>query len=360
MNDAINITATPKQAMESALHILRSGNTPFFIGGVGIGKSSIVREMVDVLADGLSVVRDVINPSKKQFGFIDLRLSLLESIDLGGIPIPEQVGDHWIQRRAFLGNLPTGGVGLLFLDEFQQAHPSVQTICSQLVYERRIGEYQLPRGWCIVCASNRASDRAGAHRMTSNNRSRVWEMTVKSSADDFLQYGSANGFHPDVLAYISYRQDALNQFDPKIDAPQTTPRGWEFISDVLNTDPPKELYNLLFAGFIGAEQAIEFSTFLSLKDDVPDLKAILTGKKVDVPDKAGLCYATICAILSVMKDAKDSVIHDWFSNALAYIERMPTPEFGILFVRQIANARAEVKESDSFVKFKVANQDLEI
>ena len=185
-------------------------------------------------------------------------------------------------------------------------------------------------------------------------------MTVKSSADDFLQYGSANGFHPDVLAYISYRQDALNQFDPKIDAPQTTPRGWEFISDVLNTDPPKELYNLLFAGFIGAEQAIEFSTFLSLKDDVPDLKAILTGKKVDVPDKAGLCYATICAILSVMKDAKDSVIHDWFSNALAYIERMPTPEFGILFVRQIANARAEIRESDCFIKFKVANQDLEI
>ena len=348
----------PTQAIQIALKVLEGNNTPFFIGGTGIGKSAVINvPIVNALANGREVVRDEVNPNKDQYGLLEIRSSLFESVDFGGLPY---IDKHNVQQRAFLGNLPQSGSGLLFFDEYSQAHPSLQAVLGQIIYEGRIGDYVLPKGWKVICAGNRAGDRAGSNKLPSHVIGRCSIIDFEHDTDDWLAWAGSNDVHQDVAGYISYRQDALNVFDPKVVSPQPSPRSWTRLSDTLKTDPPKDLYQLLFATDIGEEQAIEFSTFLSLKDDVPNLKAILTGKKVDVPDKAGLCYATICAILSVMKDAKDSVIHDYFSNALAYIERMPTPEFGILFVRQIANARAEVKESDSFVKFKVANQDLEI
>ena len=105
---------------------------------------------------------------------------------------------------------------------------------------------------------------------------------------------------------------------------------------------------------------MEFINFLSLKNDVPNLSAILSGKAVDVPDGAGLCYATICALLGVIAEAKDSVVHDYFKNASSFVELFPTPEFAIMFVRQIVNKRPELKESKTFIDFKISNQDLEM
>ncbi len=76
----------PSEALQVALHVLRGGNSPFFIGSVGVGKSYVAYGLCNILANGLEVVRDEINPSDSQYGFIDIRLSLLESIDLGGLP----------------------------------------------------------------------------------------------------------------------------------------------------------------------------------------------------------------------------------------------------------------------------------
>ena len=44
-------------------------------------------------------------------------------------------------------------------------------------------------------------------------------------------------------------------------------------------------------------------------------------------------YATVCALVSVYKEAKMIELHDYFANALDYIEKFPTPEFGIFFVK---------------------------
>ena len=152
----------------------------------------------------------------------------------------------------------------------------------------------------------------------------------------------------------------LNQFDAKAIGSQAVPRTWVMVSDMLKTDPDKDLYELLFSGYIGEEQTMEFINFLSLKNDVPNLSAILSGKAVDVPDGAGLCYATICALLGVIAEAKDSVVHDYFKNASSFVELFPTPEFAIMFVRQIVNKRPELKESKTFIDFKISNQDLEM
>ena len=118
----------PSTALQIIQSVLKGGNAPFLLGGTGVGKSAIVRELADILAKGREIVIDCINPTKKQYGFIDFRLSLYESVDLGGLPYIDDAGG---QKRAFLGNLPVSGEGLLFFDEYAQSHSSVQAIVGQ-------------------------------------------------------------------------------------------------------------------------------------------------------------------------------------------------------------------------------------
>jgi len=44
--------------------------------------------------------------------------------------------------------------GILFLDEVNRAQDDVIQAAFQLVLERRLGQYTLPQGWCVVCAGN--------------------------------------------------------------------------------------------------------------------------------------------------------------------------------------------------------------
>jgi hypothetical protein len=180
------------------------------------------------------------------------------------------------------------------------------------------------------------------------------------STDDWLAWATQNDICPDILGFISFQPELLNDFDPKITTPQPSPRSWARLSDTLKIDPPKEVLQLIVQGDIGERASIEFMSFLSLKNDVPNLQDICEGGDVEVVDSGGLMYATVCALVSVIKEASDSNLHDYFSNALDYIEKFPTPEFGIFFVRSLVGARSDIVDSSRYGEFKIKNQDLEV
>ena len=149
-------------------------------------------------------------------------------------------------------------------------------------------------------------------------------------------------------------------FDPKVVTPQPSPRSWVRLSDTLKTEPPSELWQMIAETDVGETGAIEFLSFVSLKNDVPNLRDIVNGEDVDVPDDCGIMYATIVALVTVLKEASDIKVSEYFENAVAYVEKFPTPEYGIFFVRSIAQSRPELKQTATFSEFKVKNQDLEV
>ena len=363
----------PSIALRIMKSVLKGGNVPFLLGGTGLGKSSLVKDdLVSDLAKGKKVMVDCINPiAKKQYGLIDFRLSLYESVDLGGIPVPIEKDDNWVQKKAFLGNLPISGEGLLLFDEYAQSHPSVQAIVGQLIYEKRLGEYVLPKNWKIVCCANRASDRAGSNKLPSHVIGRVSLIDFECDTNDWLAWAVKNGVHPYVIGWIQYQPEWLNVFDPKIMKPQPSPRAWTFLSDTLKTDPRKEDWQTLAETFIGETGAIEFMSFVNLKDEVPDLDDIVNGREVDIPKRTckkskklkpdtGLMYATIVALVTVIREADPKVLGGYFENSVAYVRRFKTPEFGIFFVRSVIGARAELVDTSTYADFKVENQDLEV
>ena len=358
----------PSEALYMMQCEIKANNTPFLIGGSGIGKSAIVEEVRDILADGRKVVTDKVNPTAKEYGWIDFRSSLYESYDLSGIPYIEEGK----QKRAFLGNLPVSGEGMLFLDEFGQSHHSMQTVLSQLMYEKRIGDYELPTpengkgNWVIVCASNKASDRAGSNKIPSHCYSRCAMIEFVHDSNDWFNWAVKNDVHPDILGFLNYQPNWLNVFDPKVIAPQPCPRSWTRLSSTLKTNPENSFIQKFADINVGETASIEFASFLQLKEDVPDLQKICEGK-IDSPEKAkdkkkqnGIYFATVVALITVIKEISDSLVESYFENALKYIEQFPTPEYEVFFVRSLINARTELVETTTFNEFKVKHQDLEV
>ena len=353
----------PSEAKKSCLHILKGSNIPFLIGGTGVGKSAIVKEIAEELANGRTLT-DNTKPKDDEFGFISFRLGLVESIDLGGLPyIDEDTGE---QKKAFLGNLPKSGEGLFFLDEFAQAHSSVQATIGQLLDpkgkndERKIGDYVFPSGWKIVLAGNRHTDRSGANKVLRHCQDRTTAIQFTHDVNDWLDWADSNDVDLNVQGLIRFMPQLLWNFDPKCNDPQPSPRSWVRLSDTLKTNPPKELRQKLFEGDVGQECAIELMNFISLQNDVPNISKICKGDEVELIDEAGLCYATTIALTTAIAQADDKNIYDYFENALNYVKQFSTVEFSIFFVRKITGLRNELKECDVYSKFKVDNQDLEI
>ena len=355
--DEQNINGSSPSQTLRMMHVMKlADQTPLVLGSVGVGKSETIYQFAESLAEeeGLSVSWDNASPTAKQFGLVDFRLSHFESVDFGGLPY---IVDG-VQKRAMLGNLPTKGKGLLFLDEFAQAGQDLQAIASQLIKERRLGEYVLPDGWTIVLAGNRHSDRSSANKIVAHGLGRVGLIEFESNANDWLKWASENGVDERLIAFIQYQPQYLNNFDPKIVEPSATPRTITNLSKVLAQNPDKDILQNLIYGFVGREFTAEFMAFITLMQDVPNLQKVLDGKKVDVPEGVGLQYATAVALTSTIKESKDSELAIHFENALKFVEQFQTDEFAIFFVRTMVGIKSQLKQTKVYSDFVVRHQDL--
>src|SRR5262245_54184036 len=95
---------------------LMDAEQPFFLWGPpGVGKSQVLQQVA----------------AKTKRQFLDLRLPLLDAVDLRGIPYKEGNVTRWLPPSF----LPREGRGLLCLEEFASAFPVVQAAASSLILD---------------------------------------------------------------------------------------------------------------------------------------------------------------------------------------------------------------------------------
>jgi hypothetical protein len=291
--------------MAKALAALVPTRRPVYVWGPpGCGKSAVVRQTAADL--------------------IDVRATLLDPVDLRGLPRLSNDTAVWCPP-AFL---PKGGEGLLFLDELAQATPLVQAACLQLTLDRRVGEYELPAGWAVVAASNRAEDRAGTHRVISPLLNRFVHLDLEPAAEDWHLWAAGAGVAPEVRAFLQYRPGLLFQFDPAAN-PRAfpTPRSWAFVSDALRV-APADLTLPVVAGCVGDGPAAEFVGFVRLYRELPDLDQVLAKPdQAPVPREPAVLYALCGALVEKCKQAKAPL-----AAFVQYALRLPE-EFAVLALR---------------------------
>lgn len=309
------------------LDTLLSDTMPVFLmGAPGIGKSSIVKQIC----------------SERKWDLIDLRLTLLNPIDLRGLPYlnHEKQEAVWL-RPEFL---PKEGHGILFLDELNLAPIATQQAAYELLLDRRIGTYRFPDNWRIIAAGNREEDMAYIQTMPSPLANRMIHLNLETNVEDWMTWAVKN-IDERVIGFIRFRDALLSTVPKKEEKAFPTPRSWEFVSRILKLyDTPSDAVDIL-NGTVGAGAAGEFLTYILIWKDMPDIDAILAGKDEELPKKTDVYYAVCSSLVKRLK--KDKV-----DNFLKYVNGFK-PEFAVLCVRDAAKAgfHLDIQESKYWDKF---------
>ncbi len=283
MAAAIDTTRSerPRDVRTLLTRCMKVGRPAMIWGPPGIGKSELIAEI------GKETDRPV----------IDMRLLLLEPTDIKGIPYfdPETKTMKWAQPS----DLPTDNYmnnAILFLDEINAAAPSVQAAAYQLILNRRVGEYVLPKGVSMVCAGNRDSDKGVTYRMPSPLANRLVHIEMKADFEDWQKWAINNKVHADVVGFLSHHKQKLFDFDSKSPSKAfATPRSWIFVSQLISDDLPESMNTSLVAGTVGDGLATEFAQHRKVASKMPKSEDVLLGKEkaLNVKDLSAMYSLTI-------------------------------------------------------------------
>lgn len=318
-------------------HLINSfhAKTPSMIWGQpGIGKSDIVRLIAQILGVGL----------------IDQRLSQMDPVDMRGIPFKEVIDKVAYTMWATPGFLPNperdGEAGILFLDEINTAPQMIQAAAYQLILDRRLGDYVLPDNWVVIAAGNRAEDGAIAVRMSSAlaNRFGHWELDV--NFDEWKDWAIGNNIHEDIISFLNYKSELLNDFDRDKHA-FPTPRSWEMFNKHFPLLDESTMFNTL-KGFVGKGVASEFVGYMQNKEQIPQLHEILQDPKgCRLPNEPSAMYAMGGMVAA--KAEKDN-----FGAILEYLGRVPE-EYQVVSVQDAIRHNNDLGSTKEFIDWSIKN-----
>jgi hypothetical protein len=297
-----------KKAIRKSIQVRR----PVFLWGPpGIGKSDLVKQIGDDLG------REV----------IDVRLALWEPTDIKGIPYYNADAGKMVWAPP--AELPTDAdsKAIIFLDELNSAPPAVQAAAYQLILNRRVGTYELPKGVDVVAAGNREGDRGVTYRMPAPLANRFVHLEMKVDFDDWQDWATLNKIHPDVVGYVGFAKQDLYDFDPKSPSKSfATPRSWSFVSDLLTDDDvDNDTLATLIAGAVGDGLGNKFMAHRKIAGKLPKAEDILDGKVKDLAIKeVSAMYSLTVSLCYELKDRADKKVKGWDDMADNFFSYMMT------------------------------------
>ena len=302
---------------------------PVFIWGApGIGKSSIVKQIA----------------KEENLDFLDLRLSLLDPTDLKGIPFfnPETNEGVWA-KPSFLPSIENSK-GILFLDEINTAPPAVQASAYQLILDRKVGEYELPKGWSIVAAGNRENDRGVVYKMPPPLANRFVHFEMEVNFNDWKNWAYKNKIESSLISYIAYDKEKLFTFDALSNEKSfATPRSWEYVDTIIKSDIEGSLLLDTISGAVGKECAIGYLSFKKVMNELPNLASILKGELTTSEEKNSKILLALCIGLvnALNENNSDEAIDNVVKFSLSL-----QGEFSILLIKDMQESGIDVEGSE--------------
>lgn len=322
-----------KKAIKAAI---RTKRTLFIHGSPGVGKSQVTNQA----------------SKEEDYHMIDVRLSLLDSVDLHGLPTVENGVVKWAVPDFLPRTERDGAKVVLFIDEMTSAPPAVQVAAYGLVLDRKLGDYTLPEDCVVIAAGNKATDRAVVQKMSKALANRFTHIEMEVDVDDWVDHAIGTDFAEEVIAFIRFRPDLLHNFDPQDSDPAfASPRSWEFISDFIKAGIDRSIEAAMFKGTVGEGPAAEFLGFLRIFRSLTDPDMILMSPhNAPIPDEPATLYAT-CGSLA-RRAAPDNM-----DRIITYAERLP-PEFAVLLIQDAARRTPGVQATRAFIKWAADNRDV--
>jgi len=225
----------------SLIDLAYKSNQPILlIGKHGIGKSQLIQEAAKSMGIDC-IVRD---------------LSLMEPPDLAGMPKIED-GEMSYATPSFL---PTKGKGLLVFEEVNRSQRYIQSPCLQLLTDRTLNDYVLPKGWLPVACINPANDEYQTTDLDPALLSRFMQIEIEPSVEGWGKWATENNVNSRVINYL------LSSGDEIFESPMSNPRSWTYVSNTLdaanNQEVDEEIVLTAIQGLIGESLGYSFWRYI--------------------------------------------------------------------------------------------------
>ena len=350
-------------SLMQALRVCTLANRPAFTwGSPGIGKSDTHRALAASLG-GVELSDRQPHPHGEIYGsclLLDLRASQLDPTDTKGVPYVQDGTTQWARPAFFPSHEECAKYDhvLLFLDELNSALQAIQAPLYQLFLDRRLGEYILPENFRVFAAGNLETDRAIANRMSSALADRVFHFKLIVDNSDWESWALSADIHIAIIAFLRFRPDLLHAFDPKSgDKAQPTPRGWEYVSDVLKVMEAEgvdfDVQQAMICGKIGEAAGAELIGYLSIFRDLPRIdEIIMDPQNAELSDKPDVNYALTAALGS--RATEENI-----DRIIQYAKRMGDhvgQEFEVATVRTAIKRCPDVQETRAYIEWATTNK----
>lgn len=298
-------------------HVAYRRKKPVMIWGPpGVGKSQ-----------GVSQFNDTISGY-----FVDIRLGQYDSVDLRGIPVPEEErkSTTWYAPATlpFVGNdnFPDDVPITLFLDEINGASMSVSGTAYQLVQDGCVGEHVLKPNVIVIAAGNREGDRGVTNKQPLPLSNRFTHIEVTTDVEAWCEdFAIPNNLPAEGIAFLQFRKELITTFDPKLPHKAfATPRTWTTALEYFADDEmPEIIKQAAIAGSIGEGPAVEFWAFVETWSQMTPMSEIIKNPTtVKLPEGAAMKYAVTMAVSGTMAPDNITQLH-------MFLKRM-SPEFTVL------------------------------
>ncbi|WWE95464.1 ATP-binding protein [Escherichia phage UE-S5b] len=335
--DSLTVCNT-RQARNFIIRALQAGNVPFLTSSPGMGKSAIIRSVAE------------------EFGMklIDHRLSTSAPEDLSGLPFRNGDRAEFIPFADLFpiegDEIPEGYNGwLLFLDEFNSARKEVVAAAYKLILDRMTGQKKLHPNVMIICAGNKATDRAIVNPLGTAMQSRVVHFEMELNFDIFVEdVMIPQEWDERLVAFLHANPGYLHDFDPAHkNKTFCCPRTWDFVNKDLKNRPEGALPDedsIYYAGHVTAGKATEFVQFTQVYNRMITIEKVVKDPLgCALPEDNNLCWATV-------NHLANKTTEENFSDVLQYIERFKTFTHKILYFRTVGRALPELQATPEWRK----------
>lgn len=306
-------------------------------GPPGIGKSAIPYEAAK--QTGRKLIEDRANT----WDICDVR---------GALDVIEGKNNERVTVWARPNTFPTvdDGPCIFFVDEVPQALQPIQTTLFGLTAPPyKIADYHLPTDCTMILAGNRPKDGSAANAVPAALRNRFINVEMVASNSDWTTWALGADIELPVIAFLNWRPQFLNAFDPKPLA-SPTPRSWEILSNTLATGLDKEIELPAICGIVGRVIGTEFYAFLKVWRQIPNPDQIFNDPTgADVPSEPSALYALATAL-------GNKVTGDNFDRVTAYAKRLP-PEFGELLVQESVRMCPDATHTRAYVEWVAKKEE---
>lgn len=322
-----------EQIMETLIALGTINRAVYITGQPGTAKTSVVQQAAQ----------------RQERSYIHIHAATCLTEDFG-MPMLTVADDKFGYKLPHWWPVDPDSNAVLCFDDMGQCGPDIQKVIANIIQQRELHGFSLPKNVQIVATGNRAEDRAGVNRILGHLANRYTELEMEVNLDAVTRYWLDNGVHPSVISFCRFRPNLMQDYDPQRSANPTL-RSWvEGVSELIDVVPVDSEYEC-FKGAIGDGAAAEFVGFREIERKLPNIdNLLLHPERGEVPEDPATLYAISGAIAHKATNTN-------FDRVITYANRMP-PEFGVLTVSYATRRDESLASTQAFTSWAVANQDV--